>query len=148
MASPSGSDVAARSREVDPPEIGSACFLAVSPVNSRLISTSMKRMDRDIGGTVIVSVAELRDMITDAVREGAAPNAPPRFVKAAQLAELFGVSDRAIRDWTQRQGMPHIRIGVSEVRYDSDEVIAWARARGRRMESCDPASTRPPDEEE
>lgn len=45
-----------------------------------------------------------------------------------QLAEKIGVHTRTVRRW-RKAGMPHISFSSQEVRYDLEEVIAWAKAK-------------------
>ena len=52
-----------------------------------------------------------------------------RYVTAAELAELLGVSLRTVKAWTS-EGMPSESWGMRVRRYQPSAAIAWARNRG------------------
>lgn len=56
------------------------------------------------------------------------PDAPPR-VRAAQLAEWFGVSVNAIQDWVEAGRLPApLKLGPRTHWYDVEEVRAALKA--------------------
>lgn len=56
------------------------------------------------------------------------PEIPERYVSAAQLAELMGVSVRTITNWTA-EGCPRETWGMRARRYLPSAVMEWARNR-------------------
>ena len=50
----------------------------------------------------------------------------PQFATAQDLAELTGIAAKTWYDWAASDRVPHYRFG-SAVRFDVDEVVAWAR---------------------
>jgi phage terminase Nu1 subunit (DNA packaging protein) len=54
-----------------------------------------------------------------------------RYVTAAELAELMGVSVRTVKQWTS-DGMPSETWGMRARRYLPSEAAAWARSRPTR----------------
>jgi len=51
----------------------------------------------------------------------------PAFLTQQQVADLLQVPARTVEDWRQtRSGPPWLKIG-RHVRYDRDELLAWAR---------------------
>jgi len=58
-----------------------------------------------------------------------------RYVDAAELAAIMGVSERTIKRLTA-EGMPSETWGMRARRYLPSQAIAWARSRGdHRIES-------------
>jgi excisionase family DNA binding protein len=58
-----------------------------------------------------------------------------RYITAAELAELMGVSLSTIRRWTAA-GLPSETWGLGHTRrYRASDAIAWARTRQIRIES-------------
>ena len=51
----------------------------------------------------------------------------PVFLTQHQLAELLHVPERTLEDWRLTQhGPPYLKLG-RHVRYDLDDVVAWAK---------------------
>lgn len=59
-----------------------------------------------------------------------------RYVDAAELAGLMGVSRNTIKRWTA-EGMPSQTWGLRVRRYRLSEATSWAAKRGRVGESRD-----------
>ena len=44
------------------------------------------------------------------------------------VAKHFGVSTRTVRRWLKDAGIPHRRLGGKIIRFNIDEVNAWAKS--------------------
>lgn len=58
----------------------------------------------------------------------------PKLMTPAECAEFLGVSESVLFDWRRRpsaatQGPPYLHITERTIRYDRDDVLAWARER-------------------
>jgi predicted DNA-binding transcriptional regulator AlpA len=54
-----------------------------------------------------------------------------RLLKSKELAEVFGLTDNALRMWrSQGQGPPYFKIG-HRVRYSEEKVREWLEDRER-----------------
>jgi hypothetical protein len=79
---------------------------------------------------VVVSPTELRELVSEAVREalGDAQPAQPALVDRAELGRTLGVSPSTISRLA-RQGLPTVRVGEAP-RYSVPDVLEWLQARG------------------
>ena len=62
---------------------------------------------------------------------GADTHRRERYVTAAELALMMGVSLRTVKRWT-REGMPSETWGMRVRRYLVSECVTWARDRAKR----------------
>jgi predicted DNA-binding transcriptional regulator AlpA len=58
----------------------------------------------------------------------------PKLMTPAECAEFLSVSESVLFDWRKRpgsatQGPPFLHITERTIRYDRDDVVAWARER-------------------
>lgn len=57
----------------------------------------------------------------------ASTSGTPGFKTQAEIAEMLQVPERTLEDWRlTRHGPPYLKLG-RHVRYDPDDVYAWAR---------------------
>ena len=53
----------------------------------------------------------------------------PKLMKNLECAEFLGVSETVLFEWRQKgEGPPYLHITSRTLRYDRDDVIAWARS--------------------
>jgi predicted DNA-binding transcriptional regulator AlpA len=53
----------------------------------------------------------------------------PKLMKTSDVAELLGLSPEVLFEWRQKgEGPPYLHITARTLRYDRDDVIAWARS--------------------
>lgn len=57
----------------------------------------------------------------------------PKLMTPAECAEFLGLSESVLFDWRKRptaatQGPPYLFITERTIRYDRDDVLAWARS--------------------
>lgn len=68
------------------------------------------------------TVGNLADMLT---RVGVGP----KLMKISEVAEFMGVTEAVIYEWRAKgEGPPFLHITARTVRYDRDDVIAWAKS--------------------
>lgn len=53
-----------------------------------------------------------------------------RLVPISRVAEILGVSQSTVRNWTDEGRIPHIRVPGKHRRYDEARVLAFARSIG------------------
>jgi hypothetical protein len=54
----------------------------------------------------------------------------------SDLCRLFKRSELTVMLWRQNHGLPYIRVpgeNRDTIRYDREQVIAWARSKGKRL---------------
>lgn len=55
--------------------------------------------------------------------------AGPKLMKISEVAEFMGVTEAVIYEWRRMgEGPPFLHITARTVRYDRDDVIAWAQS--------------------
>ena len=53
----------------------------------------------------------------------------PKLMKISEVAEFMGVTEAVIYEWRRMgEGPPFLHITARTVRYDRDDVIAWAQS--------------------
>ena len=53
----------------------------------------------------------------------------PKLMKTSDTAEFLGVSQEVLFEWRQKgEGPPYLHITSRTLRYDRDDVIAWAQS--------------------
>ena len=88
-----------------------------------------RKVDRDDERTmVLVSVAELKRVVAEAVREVAPANSQLEFLTASQVADLMNTTTRSVQSWAKNGTLPSLRIGA-EYRFKRDDVVAWLAER-------------------
>lgn len=90
---------------------------------------------RALDGLVVISVADLKEVVREVVREELGRSAPlrerPRYVTAKTFAAELGITSHAVRQWC-RDGMPSKRVGAS-VRVIRDEAMLWLDTANKRV---------------
>lgn len=66
-----------------------------------------------------------------------------RMITARVVAELLGVSPATILRWTRQGDLPAIRLPSGALRYDSDTLAAWLKARATPERGPVPPATDP-----
>lgn len=97
------------------------------------------------GRVVIMGVDDLRDMISDVVREHVQPliDAGDQVLTREQVGTLLQVCSKTVTEYVERMSLPTSRMG-KEYRFLRSEVIAWLKKRGpsRSMETSNRPSGR------
>ncbi|MBC7155633.1 MAG: helix-turn-helix domain-containing protein [Rhodobacteraceae bacterium] len=53
----------------------------------------------------------------------------PKLMKTPEAAEFLGVSPEVLFEWRQkRMGPPYLHITSRTIRYDRDDLVAWAQS--------------------
>jgi excisionase family DNA binding protein len=82
---------------------------------------------------IVVGVDELRDLLREVFREeragGAVPKDEPALITSSTLCGRLGVSRATVFRWRTKEGMPAVRIGRDDYRFELDRVLEWVRER-------------------
>jgi excisionase family DNA binding protein len=60
-------------------------------------------------------------------------DAPTRLRRADWVARLLDVKPWRVYELVRQNAIPYVRIGVREVRFDEEAVLAWIKAGGKRI---------------
>lgn len=86
----------------------------------------------EVAGTclVVMTEAQLRELIGDAVREaiGASDTRAIEYLTIDQVAELLQTSTRSVRNWVRDNGLPALRAGA-EYRFQRTAIVRWLEER-------------------
>lgn len=52
----------------------------------------------------------------------------PKLLTVAEVAELLGMTEGAVRNLVYRRQIPHLRVGGRRVRFDAAEIADWLAA--------------------
>ncbi len=58
---------------------------------------------------------------------------PESALSPPKLAELLGVTDKTIRDWAMRRGLPHYKTPSGRLEFVPSEVRKYLAANGMRI---------------
>jgi phage antirepressor YoqD-like protein len=88
-----------------------------------------------VSGPMVVQLTtdELEQLVRKAVRVELAERgyeAAKEVMSKADVAKLFGVTERSIQTWMVREGMPHKKGHGGRLSFLRDEVATWAKEHG------------------
>lgn len=78
---------------------------------------------------VLLTQEQLKALVSDAVRDALANTNAERSLHLDEIAQELDVSTRTIRNWVNQLGMPCLRAGASELRFDRADVRKWMQER-------------------
>lgn len=75
---------------------------------------------------VVLSADDLREMMSEVVREALNTNAaaPPSYMTLEQCAAMLNCTQRTIKNWIAEGGFPAFKVGA-EFRFRREQVEAW-----------------------
>jgi hypothetical protein len=85
-------------------------------------------MKNERAGMVVLSAAELAEMVEGAVRRALNDNAGPALVDKQAVAQLLSCSPTHV-DHLRKLGLPSKKVG-NLVRFEPAKVLAWLRDSG------------------
>lgn len=78
---------------------------------------------------LIEEVRALRETVSQMADQLTRVGVGPKLMKISEVAEFLGVTEAVIYEWRRvNEGPPFLHITARTVRYDRDDVIAWAQS--------------------